>query len=157
MSSSCQPLRSRSSDVVTQNRGFTAGHCSRELLGCFFRDVRDVRDVRGVRVVSNFSFRTKSSGQYLLEQFFSNSASETILLNNSSSASVVDVFWSAARNTLNSSRFVARYLYSWGPVKPREAPTSGYLANLLNADQWGCLIYHGLPMLINGGVRLVNA
>ena len=44
------------------------------------RGVREVRDARGVRVVSNFSFRTKSSEQYLLEQFFSNSASETILL-----------------------------------------------------------------------------
>jgi len=76
------------------------------------RGVREVRDVWGVRVVSNFFFRTKSSEQYLLEQFLSNSASETILLNISSSASVVYAFRPAARNRLNSSRFVLRYLYS---------------------------------------------
>ena len=51
-------------------------------------------------------------------QVFWTISSEQCLLNNSSSASEVDMNWSAARNTLNPSLFARRYLYFF--------PTSGY-------------------------------
>jgi len=75
----------------------------------------------GVSDVSNSSFRTKSSETFLFQQLFSNSASETILLN-TSSASEVYVLWSAARRTPDLSLSARRYLCFF--------PISGYFVNL---------------------------
>jgi len=113
------------------------------------RDVRDVREVRTSFCRQNF---------LLQKQVFSTTSSETVLLK--------QVFWNISSEQLFfciRGRCVmvgCQTQNELEPVRSRLFILFCYIRVLrqsLNADQWERLIYYGLPMLINGGVGLVNA